>query len=95
MGARWRLRGGVGAQAGTCLTIPVGTSFQFRALGESPLSACAVTMPPWPEGSEDGRLKAGGVWVVSECEMREERALFIRLQRFLGPNPWLSRFRRR
>ena len=54
--------GGVGAQAGACLTITVGTSFQFRALGESPLSAFTVTMPPWPEGSEDGWLKAGGVW---------------------------------
>lgn len=62
MEARWRLRGGVGAQARACLTIPVGTSLQFRAPGESLLSAFAVTMPPWPEGSEDGRLEAEPYW---------------------------------
>lgn len=33
---------------GTCLTLPVGTQFQFRALGPEPLAALGVTMPPWP-----------------------------------------------
>ena len=37
---------------GTCLTIPLGTRFQFRALGSGPLSAVAATMPPWPGGEE-------------------------------------------
>ena len=31
---------------GISLTIPVGTLFQFRASGETPLQAVAVTMPP-------------------------------------------------
>jgi mannose-6-phosphate isomerase-like protein (cupin superfamily) len=37
---------------GTCLTIPVGTRFQFRAYGNEPLAAVAVTMPPWPGDGE-------------------------------------------
>ena len=32
---------------GTCVSIPVGTTFQFRSL-ESGLRAVGVTMPPWP-----------------------------------------------
>ena len=35
---------------GTCLTIPLGAAFQFRAGGDGPLDAFAVTMPPWPAG---------------------------------------------
>ncbi len=34
--------------AGTCLSIPVGTSFQFRTTGAEPFTAVGVTMPPWP-----------------------------------------------
>lgn len=34
---------------GICITIPAGTSFQFRALGAEPLTAFGVTMPPWPD----------------------------------------------
>ena len=37
---------------GLCVAIPVGTHFQFRALGLDPLSAVGVTMPPWPGASE-------------------------------------------
>ena len=37
---------------GLCVTIPVGTHFQFRALGMEPLAAVGVTMPPWPGPSE-------------------------------------------
>jgi mannose-6-phosphate isomerase-like protein (cupin superfamily) len=40
------------AQAGVCLTIPLGTRFQFRAFGTEPLTAVAVTMPPWPGDGE-------------------------------------------
>ena len=35
-----------------CITIPVGTHFQIRALGSEPLSALGVTMPPWPGDGE-------------------------------------------
>lgn len=35
-------------RAGSCLTVPVGTPFQFRARGKSPLSAMGVTAPMGP-----------------------------------------------
>ncbi len=37
---------------GVCVSIPVGTEFQFRSLGHEPLAAIAVTMPPWPGEGE-------------------------------------------
>ena len=37
---------------GTCLSIPAGTHFQFRADGDGPLAAVGVTMPPWPGDGE-------------------------------------------
>lgn len=37
---------------GTCLTIPVGAAFQFRATSAEPLAAVAVTLPPWPGENE-------------------------------------------
>ena len=39
-------------EAGVSLDIPLGTSFQFRALGSEPLRAVGVTMPPWPGDDE-------------------------------------------
>ena len=42
----------VAVHAGTCVTIPVGTSFQFRSTGDGPLTAIGVTMPPWPGDGE-------------------------------------------
>src|SRR3954452_19078679 len=35
-------------EPGVSLDIPLGTSFQSRALVSEPLRAVAVTMPPWP-----------------------------------------------
>ena len=46
--------------AGTCLTIPVGVSFQFRALGSEPFAAVAITMPPWP-GPDEAEV-VQGIW---------------------------------
>ena len=43
---------------GTCLTIPVGTAFQFRAAGSEPLAVVAATIPPWP-GEAEAELVAG------------------------------------
>lgn len=43
---------------GVCLTIPLGTHFQFRSLGNESLSAVAVTMPPWP-GEEEAYVVQG------------------------------------
>jgi mannose-6-phosphate isomerase-like protein (cupin superfamily) len=39
-------------EPGVCLTIPAGTAFQFRSLGDEPLAAVAITMPPWPGDDE-------------------------------------------
>jgi mannose-6-phosphate isomerase-like protein (cupin superfamily) len=46
---------------GTCITIPLGTRFQFRSTGEAPLSAVAVTIPPWP--GEDEAVVVEGPWL--------------------------------
>ena len=63
-GEMWRSHGGretVSAlSAGVCLTIPVGVRFQFRASGDGPLAAVAVTMPPWP--GEDEAEAIEGTW---------------------------------
>jgi mannose-6-phosphate isomerase-like protein (cupin superfamily) len=37
---------------GMCITLPLGTEFQFRSLGEEPLSAIGATIPPWPGEGE-------------------------------------------
>ena len=61
-GEMWRRHGGreeiVPLVPGTCLTIPLDTQFQFRALGAEPLVAVAVTMPPWP-GDDEAHPVAG------------------------------------
>jgi mannose-6-phosphate isomerase-like protein (cupin superfamily) len=49
--------------AGVSLTIPVGTSFQFRSFGPQPLAIIAITMPPWP-GAEEA-YAVGGKWPAS------------------------------
>ena len=46
--------------AGVGLTIPVGTHFQFRTLGDEPLAIVGVTMPPWP--GEDEAVEVNGMW---------------------------------
>jgi mannose-6-phosphate isomerase-like protein (cupin superfamily) len=46
---------------GTSLDIPLGTHFQFRADGKSPLEIVITTTPPWPgddEAVECARNKA-------------------------------------
>jgi mannose-6-phosphate isomerase-like protein (cupin superfamily) len=45
---------------GICLTIPLHTCFQFRCIGDAPLTAIAVTMPPWP-GAEEA-FAVDGKW---------------------------------
>jgi mannose-6-phosphate isomerase-like protein (cupin superfamily) len=63
-GEMWRSLGDrsevVEVSAGTCISIPVGTSFQFRALGDEPLEVVGVTMPPWP--GEDEAAFVEGPW---------------------------------
>ncbi|WP_435061484.1 cupin domain-containing protein [Amycolatopsis thermoflava] len=43
---------------GVCLTIPLGTAFQFRA-GADGLAVVAVTTPPWPGVGEEASPTAG------------------------------------
>ena len=44
--------------AGSSLTIPTSTSFQFRNTGDSPLTVLIVTMPPWP-GEQEAEASEG------------------------------------
>ncbi len=50
----------VAALPGTSVTIPLGTAFQFRALGDEPLVFIAMTMPAWPGDGEAFRVD--GPW---------------------------------
>jgi mannose-6-phosphate isomerase-like protein (cupin superfamily) len=73
-GEMWRSQGGpagrkgreetVPLEPGTCLSIPAGTRFQFRSLGDGPLAALAVTMPPWP--GEDEASEVSGAWPAGD-----------------------------
>jgi mannose-6-phosphate isomerase-like protein (cupin superfamily) len=66
-GEMWRKQEGLAEavltiEPGICLTIPPGTHFQFRSLGNEPLTILGVTMPPWPGEQEavvvEGRWQA-------------------------------------
>jgi mannose-6-phosphate isomerase-like protein (cupin superfamily) len=63
-GEMWRRQGEregiVTLEAGVCLTIPRGTHFQFRTLGDATLAAVGVTMPPWPGDGE--AVVVAGPW---------------------------------
>lgn len=63
-GEMWRSAEGrediAALEAGVCLTIPLGTRFQFRSTGEVPVAAIAVTMPPWPGADE--AVGVAGPW---------------------------------
>jgi mannose-6-phosphate isomerase-like protein (cupin superfamily) len=50
----------VALEPGVCVTIPVGTHFQFRAAAGAALAAVGVTMPPWP-GPEEA-IPVQGKW---------------------------------
>lgn len=45
---------------GVCVTVPLGTHFQFRASAASRLSIVGVTMPPWPGEAE--AIHVRGEW---------------------------------
>ncbi len=66
-GEMWRQQAGlediVSVESGVCLTIPLGTRFQFRSFGPEPLAAVAVTMPPWPGEGEAAFVE--GAWPPS------------------------------
>ena len=66
-GEMWRAQDGhagvVPVAAGVCLTLPVGTAFQFRASADGALTAVAITMPPWP-GPEEA-VFVEGAWAAT------------------------------
>ena len=63
-GEFWRKQGVdeqiVALEPGVCLTVPLGTHFQFRSHGPGRLQCVAVTMPPWPGESEAYAVE--GAW---------------------------------
>lgn len=68
LGKMWRQQEGgepreIDLRPGVSLTIPAGTSFQFRNTGREPLGAIGVTMPPWPGKGE--AVEADGPWPPS------------------------------
>ena len=68
-GEMWRKRDDeevvVAMEPGVSLTIPVGTSFQFRSFGPEPLAAIGITMPPWPGDLEWEPVDGHPEWTVS------------------------------
>ena len=66
-GEMWRRYGArdeiVPVDDGVCITIPVGTHFQFRSFGSEPLAALGVTMPPWP--GEGEAYPVPGKWAAT------------------------------
>ena len=65
-GQMWRRQGEreeiVELVPGTCLTIPLGTHFQFRASAAEPVAVVGVTMPPWPGADE--AIAVPGPWLA-------------------------------
>jgi mannose-6-phosphate isomerase-like protein (cupin superfamily) len=66
-GQMWRRQGEreevVDLAPGVCLSIPLGTHFQFRASATQAVSAVAITMPPWPGADE--AVPVAGPWQAS------------------------------
>lgn len=71
-GEMWRQHGTreeiVPLEPGTCVTVPLGTHFQFRSSGPGPLEIVGVTMPPWPGAAE--AVRVAGKWVASAAGER-------------------------
>ena len=71
-GRMWRRQDGreavIDLVPGLCLSIPLGTAFQFRAAADAPLAAVAVTMPPWPGEGEAVAIE--GPWAASPGRAR-------------------------
>ena len=68
-GTMWRRQGEAeptiaDLRPGVCLTIPLGTAFQFRAdAAGAPLEVIAVTMPPWPLDDAHEARPEQGPWM--------------------------------
>ena len=70
-GEMWRRQGQhaevVVLEPGVCLTVPVGTHFQFRASRTEPVAAIGITMPPWP--GEQEAAPVSGLWQATGGEL--------------------------
>jgi mannose-6-phosphate isomerase-like protein (cupin superfamily) len=70
VGEVWRknavMEASISVSAGSSLTIPARTSFQFRNTGDSPLCILIATMPPWP-GPEEA-VEVAGVWQATSAQ---------------------------
>src|SRR5690349_4477831 len=53
----------VAVAPGVSVTLPAGTAFQFRSVGDEVLAVVAVTMPPWPGPAE--AIAVDGPWAPS------------------------------
>ena len=66
-GRMWRRSGSgeeiVAVGPGVSISLPAGTSFQFRSDSADPLQAIGVTMPPWP--GDDEAYAVEGIWQAS------------------------------
>lgn len=66
-GQMWRRQGAhedtLTLGPGLCLTLPVGTHFQFCASATGAVAAIGVTMPPWP--GENEAVHVAGPWEPS------------------------------
>ena len=69
-GEMWRKQGEkeevIELREGLCLTIPLGTHFQFRASASEAISVVAITMPPWP--GEGEAVAVTGPWHASDSQ---------------------------
>jgi mannose-6-phosphate isomerase-like protein (cupin superfamily) len=70
-GEMWRKQGDreeiVTVEPGVCLSIPLGTAFQFRSFGSEPLTAVAITMPPWPGEGEAYPVQGKWPSTIGNC----------------------------
>ncbi|CAF4260140.1 unnamed protein product [Rotaria magnacalcarata] len=79
----------VRVNADICITIPVGTKFQFRTIGRKSLVAVAITMPSWP--GNDEAIPIEGIWNVtstgienSSTKLFNSMYIFITIVTFFG-----------
>jgi len=65
-GELWRSQGGreeiVALEPGVCVTLPLGTQFQFRASDTEALTFVAMTIPRWPGDEEAEPVR--GPWAA-------------------------------
>lgn len=63
-GEMWRKQEGreeiIPLESSVCLSIPLGTHFQFRSFGDQALTAVGITTPPWPGPGE--AIVVSGKW---------------------------------